>query len=66
MKESEYHTKEMALTELLKQVLMPAKYMEQLLIFRSKALDSNAEGVDKIRMIKRTLESYGLNVTVGG
>jgi pyruvate formate lyase activating enzyme len=31
-----------------------------------KALDLDAEGVDKIRLIKSTLESYGLNVVVGG
>ena len=31
-----------------------------------KALDSNAKGVDKIRDIKTTLESYGLHVTIGG
>lgn len=30
-----------------------------------KALDSDAEGVDKIRVIKSAFESYGLNVTVG-
>ena len=31
-----------------------------------EALDLNAEGVDKIRVIKNVLKSYGLNVTVGG
>ena len=31
-----------------------------------KALDLDAEGVDKIRVIKSALDSYGLNVTVGG
>jgi len=31
-----------------------------------KALDLNAKGVGKIRVIKNVLESYGLNVTVGG
>lgn len=31
-----------------------------------KTLDSDAEGVGKIRVIKSTLEAYGLNVTVGG
>lgn len=30
-----------------------------------KALDSDAEGVDRIRVIKSTLESYGLNITIG-
>jgi len=30
-----------------------------------KALNSDAEGVDRIRMIKSTLESYGLNITIG-
>lgn len=31
-----------------------------------KSLDSDAEGMDKIREIKSTLETYGLKVTVGG
>lgn len=31
-----------------------------------KGLDLDAEGVDKIKVIKGALESYGLNVTVGG
>ena len=31
-----------------------------------KALDSDAEGADKIKVIRSALESYGLNVTVGG
>ena len=31
-----------------------------------KALDLDAEGVDKIRVIKSALDSYGLSVTIGG
>ena len=30
-----------------------------------KALDSDTKGTDRIRVIKSTLESYGLNVTIG-
>ncbi|MBA7620862.1 hypothetical protein ES703_28217 [subsurface metagenome] len=31
-----------------------------------KALDSDTESVDKIKATKSALQSYGLNVTVGG